>query len=292
MRGRALLAALVALLGLAVLAALFGVARDGREPGAELAVAGPTCEGLPATVVGTDRSDRLEGTAGPDVIVAKGGNDVIRSYGGDDVICGGAGSDRIQTGDGDDVAIGGPGNDWVTSAVGAERVVGGDGDDTVDISTSSAAPVTLLGDEGLDLLTLTVSGTEPVLVDQAEQLLILGPEPEHEPGALGGWELVWLKGDHPWTYVGTDAADSVIAIDGSLSASTYGGNDVVSAGSGDDIVNGGEGRRDVAAVIGGSNSCAETEWGDCDTVVAPRGTQPVRAPRQPTSAARAASTSA
>ena len=100
-----------------------------------------------------------------------------------------------------------------------------------------------------------------MLVDQAEQILILGPEPDHEPGAFGGWELVWLKGDHSWTYVGTDASDSVIAIDGSLSASTYGGNDVVSAGAGDDIVNGGDGRRDVAAVIGGRNSCAADRVG-------------------------------
>ena len=295
MRGRAKLAVAVALLGLAALAALFGVSRDSGSPEAELAAAGPNCEGFPATIVGTEGGDTLEGTSGPDVIVAMGGNDTIRSYGGDDVICGGNGSDRIMTGDGADASIGGPGDDWVSSVAGGDRVVGGPGDETVDLTTSSAAPVSLLGDEGLDLLTLTVSGTEPVLVDQAEQLLILGPEPDHEPGAIGGWELVWLKGDHPWTYVGTDLSDSVIALGGSLSASTYGGNDVVSAGAGDDIVNGGEGRQDVAAVVGGSNSCSETEWGDCDDTLALPGVRPVRAPGQPgqlVRAARAASTSA
>ena len=291
MRARAMLAALVALLGLAVLAALFGVSGDrDPKPGAELAVAGPNCEGLPATIVGTDGNDTLEGTAAVDVIVAKGGSDVIRSYGGSDVVCGGPGNDRMMTGDGDDVVIGGTGDDWVFSVAGGDRVVGGEGDETVDLTTNGTSPVTLLGDEGLDLLTLTVTGTDPVLVDQADQLLILGPEPEHEPGAFGGWELVWLKGDHAWTYVGTDASDSVIAIGGRLSASTYGGNDVVSAGDGDDIVNGGGGRRDVAAVIGGLNSCAETEWGDCDNAVVPRGIRPVsgQSPR----AARAARTPA
>ena len=130
-----------------------------------------------------------------------------------------------------------------------------------------------------------------MLVDQAEQILILGPEPEHEPGAFAGWELVWLKGDHSWTYVGTDASDSVIALGGNLSASTYGGNDVVSAGKGDDIVNGGAGRKDAAAVIGGRNSCAAIEWGDCDPLVVLPGVRPVLAPAQ-RSAARAASTSA
>jgi len=291
MRSRAMLAALVALLGLAVLAALFGVSRDDDGPGAELAGAGPSCEGLAATIVGTDRSDTIDGTAAPDVIVAKGGNDVIRGFGGNDVVCGGPGNDRIMTGDGDDTSMGGTGNDWVSSSVGAERVVGGDGDETVEVRTAPGAPVTLVGDEGLDLLTLEVSGTEPVLLDQAEQLLIIGPEPDHVPGAFAGWELVWLKGNHPWTYVGTDASDSVIAIGGSLSASTYGGNDVVSAGNGDDVINGGDGRRDVAAVIGGLNNCFETELGDCDDTAAPPVVRPVLA-RQSRSAARAARTAA
>ncbi|KAA1421120.1 calcium-binding protein [Nocardioides humilatus] len=286
MRGRAMLAAVAALLGLAVLATFFGV--SGRERGAQLAAADNTCQGLSATIIGTDRADTIEGTAGIDVIVGRGGNDTIRAYGDNDVICGGAGDDKIFTGDGADLVFGDLGNDWVTSVAGGDQVYGGPGDETVDLTTSSDAPVTLIGDEGLDLLTLTITGTEPVLVDQAEQQLILGPEPDHAPGGISGWELVWLKGDHAWTYVGTDAPDSVIAIGGHLSASTYGGNDVVSAGGGDDIVNGGDGRRDVAAVIGGANACAETEWGDCEQTVTPPGVRPVL--RQPRSWPRAAST--
>lgn len=151
-------------------------------------------------------------------------------------------------------------------------MVGGDGDETVDVRTAPGAPVTLVGGEGLDLLTLSVAGTQPVLVDQAEQVLILGPEPTNEPGSVSDWELVWLKGDHAWTYVGTDAPDSVIAVDGSLNASTYGANDVVSAGRGDDIVNGGDGRRDVAAVISGFNDCWDVELGDCRSTGLRRGT--------------------
>ena len=78
MRARAMLAALAALLGLAVLAALFGISGGRDDPEAGLAAAGPTCDGLRATIVGTQRKDVIEGTPGPDVIVAKGGNDVIR----------------------------------------------------------------------------------------------------------------------------------------------------------------------------------------------------------------------
>src|SRR5690349_18237405 len=113
MRGRAMLAAGAALLVLAVLATLFGV--SGREPGAELSADGANCEGLPATIVGTDGNDTINGTEGVDVIVARGGNDVIKAYGGDDVICAGSGNDKITTGAGDDVALGGTGDDWVTS---------------------------------------------------------------------------------------------------------------------------------------------------------------------------------
>ncbi|MCW2949753.1 MAG: hypothetical protein JWN41_766 [Thermoleophilia bacterium] len=75
-----------------------------------------TCGGRTATIVGTERGERLVGSRGADVIVALGGNDRIIGRGGADVICAGAGNDAIAT-SGDrarDVTSCGAGRDIVT----------------------------------------------------------------------------------------------------------------------------------------------------------------------------------
>ncbi len=69
------------------------------------------CLGQPATKVGTNQSDNIQGTAGNDVIVALGGNDKIFGLGGDDIICGGNGLDEIHGGDGIDNLDGGSNTD-------------------------------------------------------------------------------------------------------------------------------------------------------------------------------------
>jgi hypothetical protein len=64
--------------------------------------AGRTCH------AGGHRGQRhtIRGTAGADVIAAKGGRDRILGRGGRDVICGGAGPDRIEGGGGRDLQAG------------------------------------------------------------------------------------------------------------------------------------------------------------------------------------------
>ena len=71
----------------------------------------PTCNGLPATISGTNRADRLIGTPGDDVIVGLGGDDWINGMGGNDIICGGDGNDTLVGGAGDDTLFGGAGDD-------------------------------------------------------------------------------------------------------------------------------------------------------------------------------------
>ena len=44
----------------------------------------PTCDGKPATIVGTAGPDVLHGTSGSDVVVALGGSDIVEGRGGDD----------------------------------------------------------------------------------------------------------------------------------------------------------------------------------------------------------------
>ena len=100
---------------------------------------GETCDGLPATKVGTSRSEVIIGTNGRDVIVAKGGNDVIIGLDGDDVICagsgddlviGGKGKDRIFGQGGNDTLLGGRGDDYLDGGSGFDHCVGGEGHDT------------------------------------------------------------------------------------------------------------------------------------------------------------------
>jgi Ca2+-binding RTX toxin-like protein len=88
------------------------------------AEAAPRCFGKAATIMGTNKGERLRGTRGNDVIVARGGNDLINSGGGKDRICGGSG---------DDVLLAGPGKD---------RLDGGQGIFDRASFSFSAAPVT------------------------------------------------------------------------------------------------------------------------------------------------------
>jgi Ca2+-binding RTX toxin-like protein len=75
------------------------------------------------TIEGTNRSDTLVGTEGPDVICAGNGTDVITAMGGDDVVFGGNGRDIID---------GGPGDDELYGENGPDRLDGGTGDDLLD----------------------------------------------------------------------------------------------------------------------------------------------------------------
>ncbi|MDP2709786.1 MAG: FG-GAP-like repeat-containing protein [Solirubrobacteraceae bacterium] len=101
----------------------------------------PSCDGHPATIVGTEGNDVLVGTSGDDVIVGLGGNDVIVGLGGNDIICGGAGDDVIDGGSGhdrlfgqagNDVISGGAGDDVISGGWGDDVISGGNGDDTID----------------------------------------------------------------------------------------------------------------------------------------------------------------
>jgi uncharacterized delta-60 repeat protein len=82
----------------------------------------PRCHGRLATIVGTNRADKLTGTGRSDVIVGLGGNDTIKGLGAGDVICGGDGNDTIA---------GGAGNDWLSGGSGKDRISGGAGNDTL-----------------------------------------------------------------------------------------------------------------------------------------------------------------
>jgi uncharacterized delta-60 repeat protein len=118
-----------------------GDSGDGAGPGGGPG-AGTTkvqrCAGKKATIVGTNKANRLKGTRRADVIVALGGNDRIDGAGGNDLICAGAGNDsvkgskgndRLYGQDGKDKLDGGNGNDALGGDAGKDALVGGAGKD-------------------------------------------------------------------------------------------------------------------------------------------------------------------
>jgi predicted extracellular nuclease len=92
----------------------------------------PTCNGLPATIIGTPGDDDIRGTNGPDVILGRGGDDRIRGGRGDDVICGNQGDDEINGQNEADIILGGRGDDVLIGAARDDFLDGGPGFDTLD----------------------------------------------------------------------------------------------------------------------------------------------------------------
>jgi Ca2+-binding RTX toxin-like protein len=109
---------------------------NGEQSGASYVVFGQaaapppvTCNGLPATIVGTDSSETINGTNQRDVIQGLGGNDRIRGRGGNDVICGGEGNDRLSGKAGADELFGENGDDRLNGGSGFDTCNGGAGVD-------------------------------------------------------------------------------------------------------------------------------------------------------------------
>ena len=108
-----------------------------------------TCNGLPATLVGTSGNDVLVGTDGKDVIVALGGNDTVDGLRGSDVICGGSGDDTLIGGRGHDVLVGDDGKDRLEGNRGRDDLYGGAGS---DVLLGGKDPDRLWGNNGADTL--------------------------------------------------------------------------------------------------------------------------------------------
>ncbi|MDH4168931.1 MAG: hypothetical protein OEW42_05005, partial [Acidimicrobiia bacterium] len=90
---------------------------------------GYACNGVPATIVGSNGPDLIMGTAGVDSIVSLGGADQITGQAGDDSICSGAGNDTVNGGDGNDYVDAGADNDTVFGVGGSDQLLGGPGND-------------------------------------------------------------------------------------------------------------------------------------------------------------------
>ncbi|NNC78574.1 MAG: hypothetical protein HKN94_00340 [Acidimicrobiales bacterium] len=125
------------------------------------------CNGVLATIVGTEGRDVLTGTGGRDVIAGLGGDDTILALGGDDLVCGGDGNDILDSGrgndtmfgnDGRDLLLGSAGNDVLDGGRQNDRVRGGTGSDVLrggsgrDRISGNGGPDLLYGSAGNDVL--------------------------------------------------------------------------------------------------------------------------------------------
>jgi Ca2+-binding RTX toxin-like protein len=229
------------------------------------AAGSPTCAGLVATVVGTDRRDRLLGTAGDDVIAGLDGDDVIRGGAGHDVICGGPGGDRLVGADGDDDLRGGHGADHVSGNGGADRVAGGAGNDDIRDSLVLSADQAIDGGPGRNRITIAQVSDDPVLprivIDLAAGTATFPSAGVTFPFAGARSLTSYLRA---LTWSGTGAADKLVADPtfdpraGALFADGRGGDDRIFGTERADVIDGGRGH-DYANGFAGADDCTSIE---------------------------------
>ena len=107
------------------------------------------CDGIKATIVGTNHDETINGTNQRDVIVARAGKDKINPKKGNDLICAGDGVDTVSGSGGNDRALGQEGADTLKGGDGNDKLLGGAKDDKL---YGHAHGDILKGGEGSDRL--------------------------------------------------------------------------------------------------------------------------------------------
>jgi len=194
-------------------------------PSASSALSLPYC-----TINGTDKVDRITGTAGNDIICAGAGDDVVNGLGGDDVIYGGLGNDRINAGFGADDVYGDAGSDYIDGGSGKDDIFGGKDNDTIVGGTDADI---IKGDAGTD----TISG---------------GTGEDEVYGESGNDKID--GGDGADKLAGGDGIDQLTGGLGEDLLQGGTGSDNLSAGAGADLIDGGQGK-DTITTGEGNDLC-------------------------------------
>ena len=208
---RATLASIPAVFGFAALVAVTGNPLS--------AASNPTCNGVPATIVGTSAAETLTGTNGIDVIVGFGGNDRILGFDGADIICGGNGNDEIHGGTGADTIFGGNGNDVIRGNAGKDTIEGQAGNDDIngnlhaDIVRGGTGKDVVSGGEGVDQV-FGDNEADFLLGGGGPDLLVGGPGRDNIRGGSGN-DVIWsdLEGRAPTTNNTVDGGEGNDRID-------------------------------------------------------------------------------
>jgi len=167
----------------------------------------PGALGAP-TLTGDDDENRLNGTAGVDVVDARGQRDVVKTFGGDD---------DIDLGSGDDVVLSGTGNDTIRGGDGADVIKASDGDDIID------------GGAGDDII-LSGNGDDSILGGADDDVIKPGRGADRVDGGDGDDVILGFTEDE--FLIGGDGDD---LLGGNL------GDDVLFGGAGNDRLFGGPG---------------------------------------------------
>ncbi len=175
-----------------------------------------SCDGRPATIVGTEGPDSITGTDGNDVIVALAGNDRVSGGPGADVVCLGAGNDALNGGAGNDVSVA------EAVADGNDSFAGGSGNDTARYAARTVAVAVSLDD----------------VPDDGS-----GDEADNNHGdvenIVGGQATNTLRGSAADNIlVGAGAGDVMLGNAGEDDLRGGGGNDILVGGPGDDVMSG------------------------------------------------------
>ena len=151
----------------------------------------PRLDPSECTIKGTNDSDNLVGTPGPDVICALDGDDFIKALGGDDIIFAGKGSDVISADAGNDIVFGGEGNDVIRGASGDDVLIGGPGDDQL---AGAKGNDIVFGGTGADQLSGS-RGNDELFGDSEEDRLTGGSGNDYLDGGSSTDICVDSKGE-------------------------------------------------------------------------------------------------
>jgi Ca2+-binding RTX toxin-like protein len=157
---------------------------------------------LATTIEGTQGNDSganaLNGTAGPDTIIAKKGNDEVNALAGDDYVNAGPGNDIVNGDEGNDRLSGKAGNDTVNGGDDNDQLKGKAGEDTLngndgdDVLTGGKSSDNLDGGPDDDTINGRHDGKagDEIVCGDGTDTAILGPNDETD----GNCENVEVKG--------------------------------------------------------------------------------------------------
>lgn len=129
-------------------------------------------------IVGTNKSDELNGGPGPQSLIGLNGNDTINGGPGKDSLEGGNGEDELHGSKGRDEIFGNNGNDILIGGEGPDYMNGGNGN---DILFGGQAIDTYIGGNGRDIFV--IGSHEEISEDSSDKYITNNSgnkEPEHE----------------------------------------------------------------------------------------------------------------